>query len=78
MCFTDVCGLVVLGVDGTLRTIPTVGILRGGSFLFPSEPYRSGGAQKVQLKVVFLILKYYLGLALCIDSYVVGFFCPSC
>ncbi len=40
--------------------------------------YRSGGAHKVQLKVVFLILKYYLGLALCIDSYVVVFFCPSC
>jgi hypothetical protein len=36
--------------------------------------YRSGGAHKVQLKVVFLILKYYLGLALCIDSYVDGFF----
>jgi hypothetical protein len=28
----------VLGVDGTFRTIPTVGILRGGSFLFPPEP----------------------------------------
>ena len=38
--------------------------------------YRSGGAHKVQLKVVFLILKYYLGLALCIDSYVVVFFLP--
>jgi len=34
----DVCGLVVLGVGGTFRTIPTVGILRGGSFLFPPEP----------------------------------------
>ncbi len=34
----DVCGLVVLGVDGTFRTIPTVGILRGGSFSFPPEP----------------------------------------
>ncbi len=38
--------------------------------------YRSSGAHKVQLKVVFLILKYYLGLALCIDSYVFGFFLP--
>jgi hypothetical protein len=35
----DVCGLVVLGVDGTLHTIPTVGILRGGSFVFPPESY---------------------------------------
>jgi len=34
----DVCGLVVLGVDGTFRTIPTVGILQGGSFSFPPEP----------------------------------------
>ena len=34
----DVCGLVVLGVNGTLRTIPTVGILWGGSFSFPPEP----------------------------------------
>ena len=34
----DVCGLVVLGVDGSLRTIPTVENLRGGSFLFPPEP----------------------------------------
>jgi len=25
-------------VDGTFRTIPTVGILRGGSFLFPPKP----------------------------------------
>jgi hypothetical protein len=33
------------------------------------------GAQNT-LKVVFLILKYYLGLALCIDSYVGGFFLP--
>jgi len=34
----DVCGLVVLGVNSTFRAIPTVGILRGGSFLFPLEP----------------------------------------
>ena len=34
----DICGLVVLGVDGTFRTIPTVGILRGESFSFPPEP----------------------------------------
>ena len=34
----DVCGLVVLGVDGTFPTIPTARILRGGSFLFPPEP----------------------------------------
>ncbi len=30
--------LVVLGVDGTFRTIPAVGILRGESFSFPPEP----------------------------------------
>ena len=42
----------------------------------PLYCYRSGRAHKVQLKVVFLILKYYLGLALCIDSYVVAFFLP--
>jgi hypothetical protein len=30
----DVCGLVVLGVDGTFHTIPTVGILWGESFFF--------------------------------------------
>ena len=40
--------------------------------------YRSGGARKVQLKVLFLILKYYLGFATCTDSYVDVFFCPSC
>jgi hypothetical protein len=34
----DVCGLVVLGVDGSFRTIPTVENLRGGSFWFPPEP----------------------------------------
>ena len=34
----DVCGLVVLRVDRTFRTIPIVGILRGGSFSFPPEP----------------------------------------
>ena len=34
----DVCELVVLGVDGTFRTIPTVGILRGETFSFPPEP----------------------------------------
>ena len=33
----DVCGLVVLGVDGTFRTIPTVGILRGGKFFIPAR-----------------------------------------
>ncbi len=32
-----------------------------------------GGARKVPLKVVFLILEYYLGLAICTDSYVGGF-----
>ncbi len=26
-------------VDGTFYTIPTVEILRGGSFSFPQEPY---------------------------------------
>ncbi len=35
----DVCGLIVLGVNGTFRTIPTVGILRGDSFSFPPEPH---------------------------------------
>ena len=34
----DVCGLVVLGVDGTFCTIPTVENLQGGSFSFPPEP----------------------------------------
>jgi len=34
----DVCGLVVLGVDGSFRTIPTVENLWGGSFWFPPEP----------------------------------------
>jgi hypothetical protein len=34
----DVCGLVVLVVDGSFRTIPTVENLRGGSFSFPPEP----------------------------------------
>jgi hypothetical protein len=38
--------------------------------------YRSGGARKVQLKVLFLILKYYLGFATCTDSYVDVFFAP--
>jgi hypothetical protein len=33
----DVCGLVVLGVDGTFHTIPTVGILRGESFFVPAR-----------------------------------------
>ena len=40
--------------------------------------YHSSGARKVQVKVVFLILKYYLGFATCTDSYVDVFFCPSC
>jgi len=34
----DVCGLVVLGVDGTCSTIPTVGIQQGGSFSFLPKP----------------------------------------
>ena len=34
--------------------------------------YRSGRARKL----VFLILKYYLGLATCTDSYIVIFFAP--
>jgi len=29
----DVCGLVVLGVDGTFRTIPTVRILRANPYI---------------------------------------------
>jgi hypothetical protein len=28
----------VLGVDGTFRTIPPVGILQGESFSFPPKP----------------------------------------
>jgi hypothetical protein len=32
--FVGLCG----GFDSTFRTIPTVGILRGGSFSFPPEP----------------------------------------
>ncbi len=43
-------------------------LTENGRTLFEKR-YRSGGARKVQLKVVFLILKYYLGLATCIDSY---------
>ena len=35
----DVCGLVVLGVDGTFCTIPTVRILQGGSFCSCRNPY---------------------------------------
>ena len=35
----DVCGLIVLGVDGSFRTIPTVENLRGGSFCSRPNPY---------------------------------------
>jgi hypothetical protein len=31
----------LLVVDGTFFTIPTIGILRGGSYLFLLEPYSS-------------------------------------
>ncbi len=37
--------------------------------------YRSDGAREVPPNVVYLILKYYLRLAISTDSYVIGFFC---
>ncbi len=39
------------------------------------DHYRSAGARKVPPEVVFLILEYYLRLALSTDSYAIGFFC---
>ncbi len=47
----DVCGLVVLGVDSTFRTIPTVGILRGGSFFVPA---------RTQIVVKLLMQSHYM------------------
>jgi hypothetical protein len=35
----DVCGGSFVCVDGTFRAIPTVGILRSGSFSFPPESF---------------------------------------
>ncbi len=35
----DVCGGSCVCVDGTFRTIPTVGNLRSGSFSFPPESF---------------------------------------
>jgi hypothetical protein len=37
--------------------------------------YRSGGARKVPLEVLHLILRYYSRLAISTDSYVQVFFC---
>jgi hypothetical protein len=34
----DICGIVVLVIKGTFRTIPTVEKLQSKSFLFPPEP----------------------------------------
>jgi hypothetical protein len=43
---------------------------------FPGEKlYRSGGARKVPLEVLHLILRYYSRLAISTDSYVQVFFC---
>ncbi len=48
----------MLVVDGTFFTIPTVEILRGGSFLFPPEPYSSSAVKQIVLIFTVLILAY--------------------
>ncbi len=47
-CQRDVCGIVVLVVDSTFRTIPTIGIPWSRSFLSPPEPSWQLGCFKSQ------------------------------
>jgi hypothetical protein len=44
-------GIVVLVVDGTFCTIPNIGILQGGSFSFPPEPYSSEAVKRKPTKI---------------------------
>jgi hypothetical protein len=54
-----------------------LGRFGGNSLKISRELFLSfGRGAQSTTQVVFLILKYYLGLTLCIDSYVVGFFLP--
>ncbi len=53
----DDCGLVVLGVDGTFRTIPTVGILRGK--IFCSRPNHISCQAVNLIGVISLFISYW-------------------